>query len=87
LSTNNSMSTHKFVTTPTSSSKSNFKYNEDGRRYHGNEHVAYVLPNDDDGMHITYIYIYILTSSINMMIIETDRVHQQHWILKHALGR
>jgi hypothetical protein len=28
-----------------------FKYNEDGRRYHGNNEVAYVLPNDDDGMY------------------------------------
>jgi hypothetical protein len=26
-----------------------FKYNEVGRRYHGNEEVAYLLPNDDDG--------------------------------------
>lgn len=26
-----------------------FKYNEDGRRYHGNEEIAYMLPNDDDG--------------------------------------
>jgi hypothetical protein len=27
-----------------------FKYNEAGRRYHGNDDVAYVMPNDDDGM-------------------------------------
>jgi hypothetical protein len=26
-----------------------FKYNEEGRRYHGNDEVAYILPNDDDG--------------------------------------
>jgi hypothetical protein len=26
-----------------------YKYNEDGRRYHGDEMVAYLLPNDDDG--------------------------------------
>lgn len=32
-----------------------FKYNEDGRRYHGNDEVAYVMPNDDDGMSIEYL--------------------------------
>jgi hypothetical protein len=26
-----------------------FKYNEDGRRYHGNEEVVYIMPNDEDG--------------------------------------
>lgn len=29
-----------------------FKYNENGRRYHdGKDDVAYILPNDDDGMY------------------------------------
>jgi hypothetical protein len=26
-----------------------YKYNEDGRRYHGKDDIAYILPNDDDG--------------------------------------
>ncbi|KAI8642087.1 S-adenosyl-L-methionine-dependent methyltransferase [Parasitella parasitica] len=40
-----------------------FQY-KDGRKYHTNAEVAYVLPHDDD---------------------ETDRVHEQHWILRAAL--
>ncbi|KAI8371069.1 S-adenosyl-L-methionine-dependent methyltransferase [Blakeslea trispora] len=40
----------------------NYQY-KDGRRYHAQKDVAYLLPNDDD---------------------EVDRVHQQHWILRHA---
>lgn len=39
------------VTTSVTSSKEgkSFKYNEAGRRYHGHDDIAYVLPNDDDG--------------------------------------
>ncbi|OBZ82304.1 hypothetical protein A0J61_09647, partial [Choanephora cucurbitarum] len=40
----------------------NYQY-KDGRRYHAQKDVSYLLPNDDD---------------------EVDRVHQQHWILRHA---
>jgi hypothetical protein len=37
----------------------NFLY-RDGRRYHADTEVAYVLPNDDDGTWIfIYMYIYI----------------------------
>lgn len=33
----------------TSNEGKDFKYNEAGRRYHGNDEVAYSMPNDDDG--------------------------------------
>lgn len=36
-----------------SSSGKIYKY-KDGRRYHGNEEVAYLLPNDDDDKAINY---------------------------------
>jgi hypothetical protein len=49
------------VTSPISSLKQsskdgyNFRYNEDGRRCHGNEDAAYMMPNDDDGITLMII--------------------------------
>lgn len=39
------------VTTSVTSSKEgkSFKYNGAGRRYHGHDDIAYVLPSDNDG--------------------------------------
>lgn len=39
----------------TTSSGKNHKF-RDGRRYHGNDEVAYVLPNDDDGKILKHCY-------------------------------
>lgn len=49
----NNQITATTISTSHQSSKEghSFKYNEDGRRYHGNDEVAYVLPNDDDGIY------------------------------------
>ncbi|KAI9366264.1 S-adenosyl-L-methionine-dependent methyltransferase [Pilaira anomala] len=64
-----SCSTHIKTKAPSTATSTNsrqgnkFKY-EDGRRFHADQDVSYILPNDDD---------------------ETDRVHQQHWILRYAL--
>jgi hypothetical protein len=65
IASNNQIS----VITSQQSSKEghSFRYNEDGRRYHGNEEVAYVLPNDDDGLYymiIAYRRAHILTIKI-----------------------
>lgn len=35
-----------------------FKYNEEGRRYHGNDEVAYILPNDDDGTALCFSVLF-----------------------------
>jgi hypothetical protein len=45
--------TNAFISEPQHSSKyaKTFKHNEEGRRYHGIEEVAYLLPNDDDGIY------------------------------------
>jgi hypothetical protein len=37
------------IQTNRASQEQGFKYNEEGRRYHGDDEVAYMLPNDDDG--------------------------------------
>lgn len=42
----------------TSSSGHNHEF-RDGRRYHGDESVAYVLPNDDDGMLLLHTWMMI----------------------------
>jgi hypothetical protein len=53
-SSHSSHITNSDVTTPTNSTKQTsssgytFQY-RDGRRYHADADVAYVLPNDDDG--------------------------------------
>lgn len=65
-----------------SSSGKNYKY-RDGRRYHGNEEVAYLLPNDDDGKAFNH-WPYDQTTKC-ILLTEADRVHQQHWILRYAL--
>lgn len=36
--------------TEKSSLDKDFKYNEEGRSYHGNPDIKYVFPNDDDGI-------------------------------------
>jgi hypothetical protein len=77
------------VASPTGSTKQSsgngytFQY-KDGRRYHGDTEVAYVMPNDDDGMlytgnDIDFFFVYIIAT------LEADRVHQQHWMLRYAL--
>jgi hypothetical protein len=39
------------IISPTSSKEGkSFKIDEDGRRYHGYDESAYLLPNDDDGI-------------------------------------
>lgn len=33
----------------TQDTQQGYKFNEAGRRFHGDSEVAYILPNDDDG--------------------------------------
>lgn len=48
--TYNAENSEKSQETSSSRDGKSFKFNEDGRRYHGNDEVAYPLPNDDDGI-------------------------------------
>lgn len=53
-----------------------FKYNEDGRRYHGIDEIAYILPNDDDGTAIyeqTRCHLVQLFNSAVAILIYRDR--------------
>jgi hypothetical protein len=85
--------TKNVVTSPSGSTKHSsssgngysFQY-RDGRRYHDNAEVAYVLPNDDDGTLSCLYYLFEQISHYLLYSIEADRVHEQHWILRHALG-